>query len=151
MLEDHLELPSNIQSYINDFDSDLTEEEFASPQYAYRILFVPKTANRKDQADRVIEFVKSDSQMAEALKKEYAVYKEMEKPKYLPGQIVAKMTAEGFPNFSIHYHTLLWKRLDAKNEGKGYGIRVAGIHWHWYERWVDVVRKHCQENSAKYA
>lgn len=151
LLEDHHELPSNIQSYINDFDSGLTEEEFASPQYAYRILFVPKTANRKGQADRVIEFVKSDSQMAEALNKEYAVIKEMERTKYLPGQIVDKMKAEGFPKFSMHYHTLLWKKLDAKNDGKGYGTWVAGIHWHWYVRWVDVVRKHCQENRAEYA
>ena len=150
LLEDHHELPPNIKGYINDFDLKLTEEEFSSPQYAYRILFVPKTANRKGQADRVIEFVTSDSPMAVALNKEYAVIKEMEKTKYLPGQIVDKMKAEGFPNFSMHNHTLLWQELDAKNDGKGYGTLVAGKHWHWYERWVGEVRKHCQENRDEY-
>ena len=23
--------------------------------------------------------------------------------------------------------------------------------WHWYERWVDVVRKHCQGSGGKYS
>lgn len=151
MLEEHRELPSNIQGYIHDFDSALSDDEFSSPQYAYRILFVPKTANRKGQADRVIEFVKSDSPMAKALNKEYTVIKEMEKKKYLPGQIVEIMKTEGFPKFSIHYHTELWKSLNAKDEKTGFGTWVAGINWHWYERWVDEVRKHCQENRRQYS
>ena len=61
MLADHPELPPNIKTYIQDFDQSLSDDEYASQQYAYRILFVPKTANRKGQADRVIEFVRSDS------------------------------------------------------------------------------------------
>ncbi|ABK98892.1 hypothetical protein [Pelobacter propionicus] len=144
-------LPANIHGYIQKFDSELTDEEFANPHYAYRILFVPKTANRKGQADRVIEFVKSDSPLAETVNKEYAVIKETEKKKYLPKQVVDLMKAEGYPGFTIHYHTQLWRSQHAKTPAKGYGTMVAGKVWHWYERWVDVVRKHCRDSGGKYS
>jgi len=151
LLEEHPGLPANIQCYIQEFDAGLTNEEFADPHYAYRILFVPKTANRKGQADRVIEFVRSDSPLAEAVNKEYAVIKETEKKKYLPMQIVDLMKAEGYHGFSIHYHTQFWQSLDAKNPANGYGTMVAGKVWHWYERWVDVVRKHCRDSGGQYS
>jgi hypothetical protein len=151
LLEEHPGLPANIQGYIKDFDSELSDEEFSNPHYAYRILFIPKTANRKGQADRVIEFVKSDSPLAEAVNKEYAVIKETEKRKYLPKQVVDLMRDEGYIGFSVHYHTQLWQSLEAKDATKGYGTLVAGKTWHWYERWVDVVRKYCHENKEKYS
>lgn len=151
LLEQHPSLPANIQGYISGFDAELSDEEFSNPHYAYRILFIPKTANRKGQADRVIEFVKSDSPLAEAVNKEYAVIKETEKKKYLPKQVVDLIKAEGYPTFSVHHHTQLWKLLDAKNAAKGYGVMVAGKVWHWYENWVAEVRKHCNDNKDKYS
>ena len=143
LLEEQPGLPANIQGYIQKFDAGLTEEEFASSHYAYRILFVPKTANRRGQADRVIEFIRSESPLAKEVNDKYTVIKETEKKKYLPKQIVDLMKAEGYPGFSIHYHTQLWKQQDARNSSKGFGTMVAGKSWHWYESWVDVVRKHC--------
>lgn len=150
LLEQYPSLPANIQGYINGFDANLSDEEFSNPHYAYRILFIPKTANRKGQADRVIEFVRSDSPLAETVNKEYAVIKETEKKKYLPKQVVDLINAEGYPSFSVHHHTQLWKVLDAQSTSKGYGVMVAGKMWHWYENWVDEVRKHCKVNKAKY-
>lgn len=150
MLAEQKGLPVNIQTYIEQFDFELSEEEFCSQKYAYRILFVPKTANHKGQADRVIEFVKSDSPLAESLNKEYAFFKETEKKKYLPGQIVDLMESFSFPRFSMHYHTLLWKRLDAKNPQRSFGHMVAGKYWHWYENWVNLVKKHCEDNPERY-
>ncbi|MBW1681030.1 MAG: DUF3644 domain-containing protein [Deltaproteobacteria bacterium] len=143
-------MPSHIKAFIDGFEGKLADEEFNSPRFAYRVLFIAKTANRKGQADQVIEFVKSDSSLAEKINAEYTVIKETEKPKYLPSQIVELMRKEGFPKFSMHYHTQLWKQLDAKKPGKGYGTKVAGKYWHWYERWVAEVRKHCQLNADKY-
>jgi hypothetical protein len=151
LLEDHPELPANIQAYIKNFDDALTDEEFSDPHYAYRILFVPKTANRKGQADRVIEFVKSDSPLAGTINKEYAVIKETEKKKYLPSQVVEVIQNEGFPNFSMQNHTELWRSMDAKKPENGFGTMVAGKYWHWYERWVAIVRQHCTENREDYA
>ena len=72
----------NVLSYINTFDESLSEAEYSSQKYAYRIIFAQKTVNKKGQADRVIEFVKSDSELAQNINKEYAIIKEMEKPKY---------------------------------------------------------------------
>ncbi|GAB2820423.1 hypothetical protein GCM10027276_22930 [Comamonas piscis] len=151
LLEQHPSLPANIQGYISGFDAELSDAEFSNPHYAYRILFIPKTANRKGQADRVIEFVKSDSPLAEAVNKEYAVIKETEKKKYLPKQVVDLMKAEGYPSFSVHHHTQLWKSLDGQNSAKDYGVMVAGKVWHWYESWVAEVRKHCNANKDKYS
>lgn len=143
-------LPANIHSYIQDFDAALSETAFGSPRYAYRILFVRKLANRKGQADRVIEFVPSDSPLSEGINKEYALIKETEKPKYLPGQIVSLMSSEGFAGFTMHHHTRLWKQHDAKNPAKGYGAKVADKHWHFYENWVAVVRAHCNDSGDFY-
>lgn len=143
-------LPKNIHSFIDYFDSSLSAEEYSSPKYAFRILFVPKTANRKGQADRVIEFVKSDSPLAEGLNKEYMIIKETEKPKFIPSQIVKKMKEEGFTKFSMHHHTNLKRELDATNPENGYGATIAGKYWHYYENWVDEVRRHCKENREQY-
>ncbi|NVK73215.1 MAG: DUF3644 domain-containing protein [Oceanospirillaceae bacterium] len=150
LLSEQKGLPANILSYIQDFDGALPEKEYASQRYAYRILFVPKTANRKGQADRVIEFVKSDSPLAENLNKQYAVIKETEKKKYLPSQIVQLMNAQGYSSFKIHHHTNLWKKYDAQNPANGFGTMVAGKQWHYYENWVEVVRQHCIKNKADY-
>lgn len=150
LLEEYPNLPANIEGYIIDFDEKLSDEEFTSPHFAYRILFVPKLANRKGQADRVIEFIKSDSPLADSINKEYAVIKETEKKKYLPKQIIELINDEGYSKFTMYEHTKLWKKLDAKNLSKGFGTFVADNHWHWYENWLNEVRKYCEENKSKF-
>ena len=151
LLENHSGLPANIEGFLTDFEKELTPEEYGNERYAYRIIFVPKLVNRKGQADRVIEFVPSDSPLAASVNREYAVIKETEKTKYLPSQVVARMRAEGFHRFNMSAHTELWQALDAKNPGKGFGTLVAEKHWHWYEKWIEEVRKHCQQNRDKYS
>lgn len=142
-------MPSHIKSFVEGFEGKLSEEEFNSPKFAYRVLFVAKTANRKGQADEVIEFVKSDTALAADVNKTYAVIKETERPKHLPSDVVASMRQEGFEEFSIHWHTKFWKDKDAKNAGKGFGVKVGKL-WYWYDVWVDEVRQHCKDNAAKY-
>nr|WP_232220601.1 DUF3644 domain-containing protein [Legionella tunisiensis] len=150
LLKEQKNLPKHILSYIADFDEELSLEEFSSQQYAYRIIFVPKLVNRKGQADRLIEFVKSDSSLAKNVNKEYAAIKETEKTKYLPAQIVALMHKEGYSKFKINNHTDLWKKFDAKNPANGFGAMVANKQWHYYDAWVDIVRKHCKDMGSKY-
>jgi len=149
MLKDAPDLPAYIYRFIEGFDGELTDDEFNDPRYAYRVLFVSKSANRKGQADRVIEFVSPDSPLAETLNTEYAIIKEREKPKHLPSRIVNLMNEEGYADFKMHHHTQLWKTTDARNPGKGYGIQVENT-WYWYDRWVDEVRTHCEENRDRY-
>ncbi len=150
LLKDQSNLPGNIQGYIRDFDESLSDDEYGHPNYAYRVLFVAKTANRKGQADRVIEFVKSDSPLASAINKEYTVIKETEKAKFLPKQIIDIMQGEGYSKFTMHKHTDFWKLKDAKNKKNNFGVMVGGKQWYWYESWLDEVRKHCQSKGELY-
>lgn len=142
-------LPANVARYVQEFEASLPEEEFQSPHFSYRLLFIRKLTSKPGQADKVIEFIAPDSDLAQRIDKEYQVLKEVERPKYLPGDVVVLMKNEGYPRFSMHYHTLLWKTLDAKRDGKGFGVPVART-WYWYERWVEEVRKHCAANVNQY-
>lgn len=143
------ELPKNIAAYIKAFDDELSQDEFNSSAYSYRVLYVPKTVNRKGQADKVIEFLSADSEEAKSLNKEYVVIKDRERPKHRPKEIVDIMKADGFPNFSMHWHTELWREKYAKNPAKGFGVDVAGT-WYWYDQWLDEVKKYCIEQGNRF-
>lgn len=143
------DLPSGVRSYITRFDSELTEDELNSERFAYRMLFVPKLVGKPGQADEVIEFLRSDSEIAQAVNRDYVAFKEVERPKFLPKQIVKTMRDEGYPRFNMHHHTQLWKQMDAKHEGRGLGVSIAGA-WYWYEPWVELVRQHCSGNTDRY-
>lgn len=149
MLEQHKGLPAHIKSYISGFDGALTAAEFGSPKFAYRVIFVPKTANHPNQADQAITFVKADSEIAKTVNAQYTVIKETERPKWLPSQIVSKMKADGYSRFAMQHHTDFWKARDAKSAGKGFGVQLAKT-WYWYDSWLEEVRRHCREKSEVY-
>jgi hypothetical protein len=142
-------MPSHIKGFVDAFEGNLSEDEFNSPRYAYRVLFVAKTANRKGQADEVIEFVKADSALAADVNKAYAVIRETERPKHLPSGILKLMKQEGYNHFTMHDHTTLWQEADAKAGSKGFGVQVEKA-WYWYDSWVDFVRNHCESNAVRY-
>lgn len=144
-LRDNLHITTNVRNFVVDFENVLSEEALRSSRYAYRILFVPINAKRQGQADQVVEFVKSDSPLAEGLEKAYAVIKETEKRKYLPSGIVKLMKSKGYDKFSITKHTELWKSRDAKNTKFSYGVLIANT-WYWYESWVHEVEKYCESH-----
>ena len=141
------DLPQHIQSYIVQFESGLTQEEFDDPRFSYRVAFVRKTTNSKTAADKVVQFIPADSTAGAEVNKVFL--RETEKLKYRPGSVVKLMRAEGFTKFNMQHHTDLWKAKDARNPKKQLGVQVEGS-WYWYEPWVAEVRKHCQENEALY-
>jgi hypothetical protein len=145
-LREFTDLPPNIASYVNDYDSGLASEEFHDERYSYRIYYVKKSANHIGQADKVIEFVPANSPEAERLNRELVLIKEREKQKYLPSQVVEILISEGYSSFSLHKHTQLWKEKGAKCKGSSYGVQVAKT-WYWYESWLNEVRKHLKESS----
>ncbi len=138
LAESESSIPSSIKSYITQFDNALSDEEINSDRYSYRILFTKKLTGKRGQADRLIEFINPESTLAKNISKEYWVQKEVEKPKYLPSEVVKIAQEAGFTNFGIQRHAKLWKKEDAKNLGKGYGTMVSK-QWYWYQRWVDFV------------
>ncbi len=139
-------LPKHIHAFTKAFEDGLTQDEYNSQQFAYRVLFVPKTAKSKGQADQMIEVLKPDSELAQDINRVYL--KEVERPKYLPKQIVKMMKDEGYSSFTMHWHTVLWQEKDGRNTANGYGVWVAK-QWYWYERWLDVVRTYCEENFER--
>ena len=140
-------LPSNVAKFLREFDAEMSEEDFASAHFRLRFLFTPLVAKSKAQADEVIEFVPFDSELGQELNRVFL--KEVERPKHLPGEIVSLMQDEGYPKFTMHQHTQLWKELDARNPGKGYGALVSKT-WYWYDPWVERVREHCSSNAQRY-
>lgn len=131
-------IPQGVRAYIAQFDEALSKEEFDSERYSYRILFTRKLTSKPGQADRVIEYIDPDSDLAKNISKEYWVQKEVEKPKFRASEIVKMAKEAGFISFNLHQHTELWKREDARNSAKGYGTLVSG-YWYWYERWLNFV------------
>lgn len=149
MLSEVKDLPKNIKTFITEFDENLTDEVFNDPHYSYRVLFFQKVANRKGQADRVIEFLPPDSSLAEELNKEYVVVKDREKPKFRPKDIIKMMKDEGFSKINQHHFTLVWRGKIEKKANSQYGCFVAGNQWYWYESFIPLVRKYCVENDLR--
>ena len=142
-------LPSNVARYIQEFESSLEETDFQSPHFSYRTIFVRKLVNHRGQADRVIEFIGADSDLAKDIESQYWVLKPIEKAKYTATEIVNMMKAEGCSEFGLPQHTRLWQRLAGKDPAKGYGYELGG-RWFWYDSWVVVVRNHCSDTYDDY-
>ena len=121
---------------MDNFHSGLTEDEQRDPKFRYRVAFVPKVSGKAAKADLAVEFVKPGSPEAEAV--ERVLLKEVERPKYLPSEIVTKVKVAGYQAFNMYDHTLLARQLDARKPGKGYGVMVART-WYWYENWLEKV------------
>lgn len=133
----------NVINFVTEFESALTSEELKLQSYAYRVVYVPISANRANQADKAIEFILANSEEARGVEK--VLIKNMEKPKFRPGEIVSLMKEEGFSSFTMHNHTYLWKEKDAKNPKYNYGVEISG-QWYWYENWLKLVRDYCSKN-----
>lgn len=143
------DLPGNIETFIDAFENELSDEEYADPAYSYRAAFVPIAKNRVSGADVAIEFVKGDSEESREISR--VLLKEVDRRRFTATQVWTMMQAEGFPKFNQHAHTMLWKELKAKDPGKGYG-REGDYRktWVWYYRWIERVRAHCQEQGDRY-
>lgn len=145
-----VDIPQRLRAYISVFDGALTHDEYNSPQYSYRMVFKQKLVNRPGQADRVIEFIKPDSDLAKSIDKEYWVQKHVEKPKFRPSDVCKRVREAGFKRFRpTPEHSRMWNAEDAKNPGKGYGVEVQGV-WYWYENWIDRCIELCRQAGDRY-
>lgn len=142
-------LPKSIETTIDAFEHGLTEEQLTDPAYRMSYGFVPMTAKKPGAADAAVAIVPAGSDEAGEIEK--IILKEVNKARFPPGKIVEKVQAAGFPNFNMRDHTMLWKELDARNPGKGYGCHgdYKGT-WVWFDRWVERVIEHCQQEGERY-
>lgn len=148
--EPNIAIPERLRNYITAFDALLTHDEYNSPQFSYRLLFKRKLVNRPGQADRVVEFIDPNSELAKTIDREFWVRKEVERPKFNAGSVVVQVRKSGFPKFRVHHdHTNMWKAEKAKEPGKGYGVEVEGA-WFWYEPWVARCIELCAAAGDRY-
>ena len=141
-------LPQHVSTFIDAFEHGLTSEQLADPAYRMRVAFVQLASNRASGADRVIEFVKPDDK--ETTASNGIVFKEINKKRHTPKQVVELMKEEGYRKFSIFHHTKFWQEIKAKDPDKGYGCKGDYKNWVWFNNWIDRVRKHCEENMERY-
>ena len=142
-------LPKNLEAAIDAFEHGLTEEQMRDPAYRMSYGFVPMAAKKPGAADIAVQIVSPGSAEADEIEK--IIFKEVNKNRYPPGRVLEKVQAAGFPNFSMHDHTMLWKKLDAKKETKGFGC--PGDYkgsWVWFDRWIDEVIVSCKAEGDRF-
>lgn len=143
-------IPERLRAYVVEFDNALDHDEYNSPKYSYRLLFKKKLVNRPGQADRVVEFIDPESELAKTIDREYWVKKEVERKKFRAKDVVAEVQKAGFSKFRVQReHIDFWRAEDAKNVAKGFGVEVAGT-WFWYESWVKRCIELCAAAGATY-
>ncbi|WP_112309340.1 DUF3644 domain-containing protein [Pseudogemmobacter bohemicus] len=141
-------LPKHVEAAIDAFEHGLTEEEMKDPAYRISYGFVPMVAKKPGAADTAVHIVSSGSDEAGEISK--IILKEVNKDRYPPKKVVEKIQAADFPKFRTHDHTQLWKRLDAKNPGKGFGCVGDYGNWVWFDRWIDQVRLSCEAEGDRF-
>lgn len=142
-------LPKSLETTIDAFENGLTDEQMKDPAYRMSYGFVPMSAKRPGAADEAVLIVPAGSDEANEAAK--IILKEVNKTRFPPRKVVEKVNAAGFPNFKMRDHTALWQGLDGKNPGKGYGCQgdYKGT-WVWFDRWVDRVIEHCEQEGERY-
>lgn len=136
------DLPAHIATAMDNFHAALSDDEQMDLKFRFRVAFVPKLTGKASKSDLAVEFIKPGS--PEAVAVERVLLKEVERPKFLPGEIVTKVRAAGHARFNMHDHTKLAKHLDARNLGKGFGVKVANT-WYWYDSWLEKVLEKLNE------
>lgn len=139
-------LTTNVKNFISEFEDNLSDENIRSQKYAYRLLFTLLSANRRGQADQVIEFIGEGTEGSEELNKAYTLIKETEKKKYRGKEIIELMHNKGYKWFTANKMTEIWK-YDLGGREK-YGVYVTPDQWLWYENWIPVVEDYCKCNDA---
>lgn len=143
------EIPDRLKAFVVEFEGNLTHDEYNNERFSYRLLMHKKLVNKAGQADRVVEFIDPNSDIAKSIDSVYYAKKEVERPKFRATDVVAAMKKAGFKKFRLHEHTNLWKTEDAKNLGKGYGVNVQGL-WYWYQSWIDRCQDLCSAAGDTY-
>lgn len=137
-------IAENVKNFITSFEGTLTDDEIGNTHYAYRVVFARVDGKRiNGETDEVIKFLPADSPQAQGLNTKYALIKELEKKKYLSKEIVNLMHAKGYTWFNVGEMTSFWKNTLKSRDI--YGVYVTNSQWMWYENWIPVIEKHCQE------
>lgn len=137
-----------LRTFIISFESELSEAILRDTAYSAKVRFELENKSRGKDA-YVVGVYGFGEEIPEGA--QLIANKEVEKPKYRPGEIVRMMNEEGWTSFSMILHTTLWKEKhpNARNKNAGYGTTVSGT-WFWYRKWIDeIVRPFCEAELVK--
>lgn len=141
-------VPKNIIDFVAAYEGSLDKDEKHSPQYSYRVIYMRDNVNHEGQADRAIRFIPEGSE--EGQKIHSVLIKNKQYTKLTQSNVVAKMRAAGFRQFSPNAHQLLWQSKwptakERNSKAKKYGELVVNNQWLWYEEtWLPLVEEHCR-------
>ena len=141
-------IPDRLRAYIETFNAGLTHEEYNSERYSYRLLFKRKLVNRPGQADKVIEFIDPNSELAKRSTRNTGSRKRWRSPSS-EQKTWWRRSGRGFkvPDLS---------RPSWPVEGRGWKEPWQGIwrrhsrSWFWYQSWIDRCVALCRAAGAKY-
>ena len=140
-------LPKHIASFINNFETNTDVSLKNQASYDYKVFLTRMTVNNPRKANHIVSIIPIDSELENDIN---VCFKERDKTKYKPSDIVKMMNDEGFKEFGMYQHTQLWKRLNAKADNKYGGLLYEGREdWGWYVSWIEEVRKHCMETYSQ--
>jgi hypothetical protein len=142
-------LPAHIETSIDNFEAEMTKDEYRDPAYRYKVAFVPIVKSRESAADSAFEIVKRGSEMADEINS--VILKEVDRARYTATDIVNAMHGLGYSRFQMTDHTKLWKSLNARQPNLNYG-RTGDYRdsWVWHDSWLNRVKAHCEEKKKEY-
>src|SRR5208337_111203 len=120
-------IPERLRAYVADFDGALTHDEYNSSRYSFRLPFKRKLVNRPGQADKVVEFIDPNSELAKQIDREYWVKKEVERPKFLAKQSLQRSNRPASLGFAYLPSTSrCGSPRTRKNRGMGWVFKEPG-------------------------
>ncbi len=134
-LQDYKDVPQNIIDFIADYELNLSEEEKSSPKYSYKVIYIRENVNHEGKADKAYRFIDEKSTIGKEIET-ILIKPGKEAAKYKPKQIVELMHRKGFADFTMHKHTELWQKFNAKNPKLNYGVMMGDGQWYWYHSWL---------------
>ena len=113
-----------IRRYIEEYRSNLSEDDFNSQEYSIKLIQVPKISNT-NRHDLAITFVKEAEldpevfeQIATIIKDQRVLVEAKNVGKILPGKVVEKVKSTTLPNFNQYDHRCLYTIFSVRPPGK---------------------------------
>jgi len=143
------DLPVHVAGVIDAFEHGLTEDQLKDPAYRFKVGFLPVATKKPGTADAAVEIVSPGSEDAAEI--ERIIFKDRDRNRYPTKKVIEMVQARGFPSFKQQHHTKLFKQLDAKNPGKGFGKKgdYKGT-WVWFDRWIERVIAFCEDQGEEF-
>lgn len=140
--DNSLSIPNGAEVFIRNFEDQLEKSVLKDKNFKMKINLEMSNIDGESLSVNIIDSNESG--------KIHAITIEKDGDRHTPKSIVAKMHELGFVNFSLYLHTKLVKDYSARNNPK-YSKKGDYNNFVYNNAWLDLVKKHCEENSENYS